>query len=137
MDAPARILLADDSSDNRFLIRAYLKNSPVEIVEAQNGQQAVDLYKTAPFDAVLMDIQMPVKDGYDATREIRAWESAHQRKTTPLIALTAFSLPEEIERCREAGCTSTMIKPIRKQDLIMTLNRFFSRPKPSPTTELV
>ncbi len=135
LNAPARILLADDSSDNRFLIRAYLKNSPVEIIEAQNGQQALDHYKTAPFDAVLMDIQMPVKDGYDATREIRAWESEHGRNVTPIIALTAFSLPEEIERCREAGCTSTMIKPIRKQDLIMTLNRFFSRAKPGLTAE--
>ncbi|MBI5637350.1 MAG: response regulator, partial [Nitrospinae bacterium] len=73
-DGIFRILLVDDVKDNQFLIKAYLKNSPCQFEIAQNGQEAVEKYMAGAFDLVLMDVQMPVKDGYTATNEIRAYE---------------------------------------------------------------
>jgi signal transduction histidine kinase len=70
--APLRILLADDSSDNRVLVRSLLKQAPYEIIEAENGQQALEGFQAGRFDLVLMDVQMPVMDGYTSTRAIRA-----------------------------------------------------------------
>src|SRR6202030_2568346 len=89
---PLHILLADDSPDNRMLIRAYLKKTPYSLDEAENGKVAVDRFIEGKYDVVLMDIQMPVLDGYGAVRMIREWEKNHGRKRTPVIALTASAL---------------------------------------------
>jgi signal transduction histidine kinase len=112
-----KVLLVDDSDDNRMLVKTYLRDQS-QIWEATNGQQALTLFKTAAFDLVLMDIQMPVMDGLEATRLIREFENAQGRKPIPVIALTAFSLPEEIGRTQAAGCTMHVTKPVRKHDLI-------------------
>ena len=74
-----KILLADDSPDNRLLIRAYLKKTPYVLTEADNGQIAVERFIDGSYDLVLMDIQMPVLDGYSAVRAIRKWELEHGR----------------------------------------------------------
>jgi two-component system, sensor histidine kinase and response regulator len=113
-----RVLLTDDSPDNRLLIAAYLKRGSYLIDEAQNGQVAVDRFMAASYDIVLMDIQMPVLDGYSAVRAIRQWEANNHRAPTPIIALTASALAEDVRRAKEAGCDMHVSKPVKKSTLL-------------------
>lgn len=115
---PLRILLADDSIDNRLLIKAFLKQHPYTLEFAENGQEAFDQAIAAPFDLVLMDIQMPIVDGYTAVRKIREWERSHGRVPVPMIALTASALDEAVRKSLEAGCDAHLAKPVRKATLI-------------------
>jgi two-component system sensor histidine kinase/response regulator len=115
---PLQILMADDSHDNRALIRAYLKKTPYRLVEAEDGQQAIDKFTAGNFDLVLMDIQMPIVDGYEATSTIRVWELANSRPRTPIVALTASALEEAVHRTREAGCDAHITKPVKKSTLL-------------------
>ncbi|MGH7232279.1 MAG: response regulator [Nitrospiraceae bacterium] len=108
------ILLAEDSPDNRLLIQSYLKKTPCRIDIAENGKIALDSFQSGSYDVVLMDMQMPVMDGYTATKCIRQWEQEQRRHTTPIIALTANALHEEVKRSLEAGCTAHLTKPIKK-----------------------
>jgi PAS domain S-box-containing protein len=118
LDRPLQILMADDSDDNRALIRAYLKKTPYLLVEAEDGQQAIDKFVAGNFDLVLMDIQMPNVDGYEATSTIRVWEVANSRRRTPIVALTASALEEAVHRTREAGCDAHITKPVKKSTLL-------------------
>ncbi|MEX2480703.1 MAG: ATP-binding protein [Gammaproteobacteria bacterium] len=120
----ARLLLVEDNPDNRLLVRAYLKKAPYEVVEAENGAAAVDTFKAEAFDLVLMDIQMPVMDGYTATQAIREWEAASGRAPTTVIALTASAVKEDVERSLAAGCDAHLTKPIKKQVLLEALSRY-------------
>ena len=117
----ARILLVEDNPDNRLLIKAYLKKQPYEIVEAENGEEAINCYTSQVFDLVLMDVQMPVMDGYTATRAIRSWEREHDRPRTSIIALTANAIKEDMDKSIEAGCDVHLTKPIKKQTLLDAL----------------
>ena len=115
---PLRILLADDSPDNRALIRAYLKKTPYALDEAENGQIAYDRFIAGIYDVVLMDIQMPVLDGYSAVRKIRQFEKDNSRRRTPIIALTASALDDAIRRAKDAGCDMHVSKPVKKATLL-------------------
>ncbi len=119
-----RILAADDSSDNRFLLTAFLKGFSCELVLVENGQEALDAFKEGEFDIILMDMQMPVMDGFAATRLIREWEVENNLPATPVLALTAYALPEEIKQCTDAGCDSHISKPVRKKNLIQVIEYF-------------
>lgn len=114
---PLNILLVDDSADNRLLIQAYLKKMPYKLEVAENGQIAVDKFIAGEFDIVLMDMQMPVMDGVTATKKIREWEQKKGLEPTPIIALTAYALKEEAQKSLDAGCTTHLTKPIKKQKL--------------------
>jgi DNA-binding response OmpR family regulator len=116
-----RILLVEDSPDNRLLIRAYLKNTSHRITEAENGAVGLALFQKKPFDLVLMDMQMPVMDGFTATAEIRRWEREAGRTPTSVVALSANALPEEIQRSLAAGCDAYVVKPVRKSQLLERL----------------
>jgi PAS domain S-box-containing protein len=118
LDRPLQILMADDSHDNRALIRAYLKKTPYHLVEAEDGQEAIDKFVAGNFDLVLMDIQMPNVDGYEATSTIRVWEVANGRRRTPIVALTASALEEAVHRTQEAGCDAHITKPVKKSTLL-------------------
>ncbi len=118
---PLRILLADDSPDNRALIRAYLKKSNCLLDEAENGSVAVEKVKTRRYDLVLMDIQMPVLDGYAAVRAIRQWERDRANPRTPIIALTASALDDAVHRALEAGCDLHVSKPVKKATLLASI----------------
>jgi PAS domain S-box-containing protein len=118
LDRPLRILLADDSVDNRMLIAAYLKKTRYVLDQVEDGQAALDRFMTRAYDVVLMDIQMPVLDGFGAVRKIRDWEAANEHRRTPVIALTASALESDVQRSREAGCDLHVSKPVKKSTLL-------------------
>ena len=113
-----RILLVEDSADNRTITVAYLQDTPYRIEIAENGAVAYEKFTAGHYDLVLMDRQIPVMDGLTATRAIRAWEQTCQRPPTPIIALTASALKGDREKCLAAGCTAFLTKPI-KQDVLL------------------
>ncbi|MCP4610415.1 MAG: response regulator, partial [Planctomycetes bacterium] len=86
-----RILLVEDNADNRLLIQSFLKKTPYQLDIAENGEIAVEKCKSSEYDIVLMDVQMPVMDGYTATGQIRSWEKGHGLEAMPIIALTAHA----------------------------------------------
>jgi len=116
-----RILLVEDNVDNRLLIAAYLEATPYALTEAENGREAVDAFRAGAFDLVLMDVQMPIMDGYEATRAIRTFESETGRTRVPILALTANAVAEDVARSKEAGCSDHLTKPIRKKTLLAAL----------------
>ena len=119
----ARILIADDSSDNRLLIGAYLRREPYLLEFVEDGKAAVEKFMSSDYDLVFMDVQMPELDGLEATRLIRKWESANHRAATPIIALTASALEEDVQRTLAAGCDLHLSKPIKKSVLLDTIQR--------------
>ncbi|MBF0427008.1 MAG: response regulator, partial [Magnetococcales bacterium] len=117
------ILVADDAEDNRVLIRAFLKKLPCRLAMAHDGAEAVKLFTSRTFDLVLMDIQMPIMDGLQATTAIRSWEKESGHGRTPILALTAHAMPADKEKSHAAGCDEHLIKPITKSDLLSALAR--------------
>ena len=113
-----RILLVDDYDDNCFVVQAHLEETPYQIDIAENGEIAIDMFKSVNYDLVLMDVQMPVMDGYTATRIIRSWEQEQGLDPTPIVALTANALADDLYKSIEAGCTSHLSKPIRRGPLM-------------------
>jgi PAS domain S-box-containing protein len=120
-ETAARILLAEDSADNRFLIRTYLRNTGYCLDEAADGRAAIEMFQAGGYDVVLMDLQMPALDGLSATRAIRELEAREGRRRTTIIALTASALDEAVRQSIEAGCDSHLSKPVRKETLLKAL----------------
>ena len=116
------ILLVDDSEDNRILIKAYLKNTKYNITEVDNGKSAYEKVQSGDFDIILMDLQMPIMDGYQATKLIRDWEQQKGINPHFIIALTAYALEEERKKSLAAGCNQHLSKPIKKQTLLDALS---------------
>jgi PAS domain S-box-containing protein len=130
LDRPLKILMADDSQDNRALIRAYLKKTPYHLEEAEDGQQAIDKFIAGKFDVVLMDIQMPIVDGYQATTAIRGWERENNRRHTPIVALTASALEEAVHRSKAAGCDAHVTKPVKRSTLLEAIHDAIEKTPP-------
>jgi CheY-like chemotaxis protein len=125
-----RILLAEDGPDNQRLIAFLLKKAEADVTLAENGQVAYDEALAAcdrgePFDVILMDMQMPVLDGYEATRRLRA-----EGYTSPILALTAHAMEGDIQKCLDAGCDAYLSKPIEREKFLATINGVVSQPKP-------
>ena len=112
------ILVVDDLEDNRDLIRLLLNTTDYKLDCAANGVEAVEKCQRKQYDLVLMDIQMPIMDGFEATAKIRQWEKEQQRELTPIVALTAHAFKEELEKCIQIGCTSHITKPLKKITLL-------------------
>lgn len=125
-----RILVVDDSVDNRFLLRAFLKRLACAIDDAENGVVACHKFSGVSYDVVLMDLQMPVMDGYEAMRAMRAEEARRGAHRTPIIALSAAALSEDAARARAAGCDLHVTKPISRFTLIEALQSALGRPLP-------
>ena len=128
---PLRILLAEDSEDNLFLIRSYLRDTPHRVDEAVNGEVAVHRFQSAPYDLVLMDLEMPVMDGRSSVRTIREWERQRGLKPTPILALTAHALPEDARKSLNAGCNGHLTKPILKKTLLEAVRQVSAGQVPS------
>jgi PAS domain S-box-containing protein len=126
------ILVVDDSPDNRLIVKAFLQKTPFQIDEAENGERAVTKIKNNRYDLVLMDIQMPVLDGFAATRAVREWESENEIRAVPIIALTASALDEDVARAREAGCNLHVSKPLKKKTLLNAIARLTGASDSSP-----
>ncbi|MHB1193638.1 MAG: PAS domain-containing hybrid sensor histidine kinase/response regulator [Longimicrobiales bacterium] len=117
--APLRILVVDDSADNRMLMQAYLKQTPHAVEFAENGEEAVRACAGEhPFDLVFMDMQMPVLDGYAATRAIRLRESTTTERPLRIVALSAYAMKEEVQQSLDAGCDDHLTKPIKKARIL-------------------
>jgi CheY-like chemotaxis protein/putative methionine-R-sulfoxide reductase with GAF domain len=115
------ILYVEDSRNNRMLIDFYLRKTPYEVSFAEDGEEGVQYFKDGGYDVVLMDMEMPVLDGYAATRAIRDYEREHALPATPIVALTGHDDSRERHRCLEAGCTEVLSKPVNKQQLFERL----------------
>jgi len=127
-----RILLVDDSRDNQRLISTILRMGGAEVTIVGNGREAVDMAlgtstsaaqhdsdPRAPFDVILMDIQMPILDGHEATRQLRT-----KGYTGPIVACTAQATQEDRQKCLEAGCDDYLTKPVDRRKLLDTVARW-------------
>jgi CheY-like chemotaxis protein len=134
--AGRRVLVVEDSELNRDVAVALLEEAGLKVDTAENGRVAVERVTGSGlsyYHAVFMDIQMPVMDGYEATRRIREWESQHPETTKqkpetkiPIIALTAHALRGEKEKCLAADMDDYLAKPIDEQDLQRVLLKWIA-----------
>jgi CheY-like chemotaxis protein len=122
--APLHILFADDAADNRLIVTKYLSQLPHKIQLVENGKEAIEAFMNEKFDLVFMDIQMPIMDGYTATKQIRAWEKEHGKEETPIIAFTAHAFEEDIVASKAAGCNEHLVKPFRKNKLVSIIEKY-------------
>ncbi|MGH7205018.1 MAG: response regulator [Nitrospiraceae bacterium] len=122
-----KILLVDDSADNRLVIQSYLKSNPYQIDVAENGAISVEKFKAQRYDLVFMDMYMPVMDGHAATKAMRQWEKQKGIPPTPIIALTAYPQQETVAKSRDAGCNAHLTKPIKKAELLKTIEAYTRR----------
>jgi CheY-like chemotaxis protein len=128
-----RVLLAEDTKLNQVVAAGILRKLGYELEMVEDGQAAVHAFMNGDYHAVLMDIMMPVMDGYEATQRIRQFEAAHARVPTPIIGLSARALDGDREIALEAGLDDYLTKPVREPDLKAALERWI---KPRIGTEL-
>jgi signal transduction histidine kinase/DNA-binding response OmpR family regulator/HPt (histidine-containing phosphotransfer) domain-containing protein len=117
-----RILLVEDGADNQRLLRMQLENAGASVTSALNGQIAIDLTTTQTFDLILMDMQMPVMDGYTASKELR-----RRGLETSIIALTAHAMSEDRAKCLASGCNGYLTKPIDEDQLLKTVHAYLRK----------
>ena len=132
-DVPVRmsILLAEDNADNRLLIQSYLKHSPHYRLDfAFDGREACEKIQGRHYDLVLMDLHMPVMDGYEAVRTIREWEKEQQKARIPIIAVSASVLQTQISKSLEAGCDLHLCKPVKKDVLLKAISEYEAKIAP-------
>ncbi len=118
------VLLAEDFPEGQELIAAYLKGTPHRLDIVEDGACAVARAQNHRYDLILMDLQMPEMDGYQATAAIRAWETKHARRAVPIVALTANALKRDGSRALEIGFTAFVTKPVSKTTLLDVLDRY-------------
>jgi two-component system sensor histidine kinase/response regulator len=128
VESGTRLLLVDDNPENMILLRAYLEDLSLSLSFATNGLEAFEHRRQGKFDLVLMDIQMPVMDGYTATREIRAWEKATRAPRVPIVAVTAHALIGASAESLQAGCDGHLTKPLERNDLVEAIAKYAKRP---------
>lgn len=127
-----KILVAEDFVDSQDLFRRILQSAGAAVAIVTDGRQAVDQALASDFDLILMDLQMPVVDGYEATRELR-----RRNFRKPIVALTAHAMKGEVEKCLEAGCNDFLSKPIEKDLLLETIRKAVAGPASRGTVSAV
>jgi CheY-like chemotaxis protein len=115
-------LVVEDNPDNRFLIEAYLKKKDYWLEMAENGIEGVKKFKNNSYDLILMDIQMPEMNGYQAVNKIRAWEEEKELSRTKVIALTAYALDSDKDRALKEGFDAHLTKPLKKDKLFKMID---------------
>ena len=118
-----RILVVEDQPDNRQIIRDMLAPTDYEIIEAEDGEQALQAIAKQRPDLILMDIQLPVIDGYTATRKIKADPAL---RSIPIIAVTSYALSGEEKKAREVGCDDYVPKPFSPRQLLAKIRQHLS-----------
>jgi len=114
-----KILIAEDDDISYSLLQVYLSNDNYEVLRAANGKQTIEMFKKDPnISLILMDLKMPVLDGYDATREIKKINSK-----VPIIAQSAYALSGNSQKAIDAGCDDYVTKPINKEELLDKIKR--------------
>ncbi|MCU4175433.1 response regulator [Carboxylicivirga sp. N1Y90] len=116
------ILVVEDVDTNKIFFDAALRKTNAKILWAKDGKEAITLFQANRIDLVLMDLQLPIMDGYTATREIKKIDAE-----IPIIAQTAHVMSGEREKCLEAGCDDYLPKPIRLQILMDTLSKYLNK----------
>lgn len=120
-----KVLFVEDSEDIRWLIKKIFIKTSIAVVDfAENGEIAVEKFRNGRFDLVLMDMQMPVMDGYTAAKEMRRWEEENGEGTIPIFAITGFSLEKEVRKCLAAGCTGHITKPLSRMSLLKIISQY-------------
>ena len=115
------VLLVEDNEDNRIIYSTVLRHVGYDVVEAEDGVQAIALARSARPDLILMDISIPELDGWEATRILRADPAT---KSTPIIALTAHALPDDRERAAQVGFTAYLAKPVEPRAVVAEVKRW-------------
>ena len=121
-----KVLIMEDEENIRRFVVINLHRAAFEVVEAENGQQALDLFAASPadtFDGIFMDVMMPVMDGLEATAAIRALDRP-DAKTVPIIAMTANAFAEDVEKSKAAGMNAHLAKPVDLQKLLQVLTAY-------------
>ena len=121
---PLRILIVDDNEVNLQILKAMLRHYDCSVTFARDGLEAVREYSSATYDVILMDLQMPNMNGYEATRQIRILERAFSRPRTLVAAVSASCFSEDVTRARRAGCDDHIAKPVHRGELIKAFSRY-------------
>jgi len=116
-----RILVVEDQPDSRQIIRDMLAGTDYEITEAENGEEALTAIEKQRPDLILMDIQLPIMDGYTATNQIKANPAL---RSIPIIAVTSYALASEEEKARAAGCDDYVTKPFSPRQLLAKIRQY-------------
>jgi two-component system cell cycle response regulator DivK len=116
-----RILVIEDTEDNRRIFRDLLTSASFEVIEATDGEKGVAMAASERPDLILMDIQLPIVDGYEATRRIKANPSLQH---IPIIAVTSYALSGDEAKARAAGCNGYIAKPFSPWEVLQTVRSF-------------
>jgi two-component system cell cycle response regulator DivK len=116
-----RILVVEDQQDNRQILRDLLTNAGFDMIEAENGEEAIASAQASRPDLILMDIQLPILDGYEATRRIKADPDL---KSIPIIVVTSYALSGDEEKARLAGCDDYVAKPFSPRSLLAKIKEY-------------
>lgn len=116
-----KILLVDDDPDNIYIFAHILEKAGYKVIKAKNGLEAVKLVETESPDLILMDMQLPIMSGYEATEKIR------NMVNIPIIALTAHAMPSDRDKALKAGCMDYISKPIEYQNFMKKIGDFFCK----------
>lgn len=117
----ATILLIEDNAQNRYLTTFLLERQGFFVISASDGPSGIDKARTQQADLVLLDIQLPLMDGYEVARALRSMD---QLADTPIIAVTSYAMPGDRERCLEAGCSGYIEKPINPKTFVEEIEQF-------------
>lgn len=117
------ILLIEDNEQNRYLATFLLEKRGYQIAVAPNGPSGIELAQTRTPDLILLDIQLPLMDGYSVARKLRELQSL---QGVPIIAVTSYAMPGDRERCLDAGCDGYIEKPINPETFVTEIERFLS-----------
>lgn len=116
------ILLIEDNEQNRYLATFLLTNRGIDVVEAADGKSGIEMAASRNFDLILLDIQLPIMDGYQVARALRDNPAT---RNTPIVAVTSYAMMGDREKALEAGCDGYMEKPIRPETFVSDIEKFF------------
>jgi CheY-like chemotaxis protein len=128
---PHKVLIVDDFEDNRSMYAEYLRYAGLDVVEAKDGAEAIEMARTEMPDLVVMDLSLPVIDGWEATRRIKHDPVTHD---IPIIALTGHALEGHSQGAREAGCEGFLAKPCLPEKLLETVTEILAKHVPPSST---